>query len=168
MASVEGIIGQVNAYNGVVDILYNNAAINRPLRPIWDFSKAEWDDLMMVNFYSIAMLCAAFGPGMRDRGYGRIINLTSGISDFPALVTYGVSKAAVDKYTKDLAFELKGTGVLANYLDPGWLKTDLGGPQAPGEVDSVLPGALVPALLENDGLTGQLFRAQALRDAEFF
>jgi hypothetical protein len=49
--------------------------------------------------------------------------------------------------------------VLINLLDPGWLRTDLGGPNAPGAVESVLPGALVPALL-TDGTTGHFFRAQ--------
>jgi NAD(P)-dependent dehydrogenase (short-subunit alcohol dehydrogenase family) len=66
----------------------------------------------------------------------------------------------VDKYTRDLAAELRGTNVLVNTLDPGWLKTDLGGPNAPGEVESVLPGALVPALLEDYGPSGQFYAAQ--------
>jgi 3-oxoacyl-[acyl-carrier protein] reductase len=76
------------------------------------------------------------------------------------LVPYSVSKAAVDKFTCDLAAELRGTNVLVNYLDPGWLKTDLGGPNADNAVETVLPGALVPALLEDNGPTGQFFAAQ--------
>jgi len=66
----------------------------------------------------------------------------------------------VDKYSRDLAAELQGTNVLVNYLDPGWLKTDLGGPNAENEVETVLPGALVPALLEDHGPSGRLFAAQ--------
>jgi NAD(P)-dependent dehydrogenase (short-subunit alcohol dehydrogenase family) len=101
---------------------------------------------------------------MRQRGYGRIVNLTSGIRDTPNLTPYSVTKAAVDKYTRDLAAELRGSNVLANYLDPGWLRTELGGPQAPDPVEAVLPGALVPALLDDHGPSGQFFAAQALRD----
>ena len=61
------------------------------------------------------------------------------------------------------AFELRGSGVLVNYLDPGWLMTDMGGPNAQHPVETVLPGALVPALLEDDGPNGQFFAAQDYR-----
>ena len=60
----------------------------------------------------------------------------------------------------DLAFALKGANVLVNYLDPGWLKTDMGGPDAWEEVETVLPGALVPALLEDNGPSGRHYAAQ--------
>jgi NAD(P)-dependent dehydrogenase (short-subunit alcohol dehydrogenase family) len=96
---------------------------------------------------------------MVGRGWGRIINVTSGIADQPELIAYAVSKAAVDKFVYDTVGKLEGTGVLMNLLDPGWLRTDLGGPNAPNSVESVLPGALVPALI-NDGTAGKLFRAQ--------
>ena len=108
-------------------------------------------------------LCNAFGPEMVRRGYGRIINVTSGIKDTPNLAPYGLSKAAVDKYSRDLAAELKDSNVLVNYLDPGWLQNDLGGKDAMYPVEDVLPGALVPALLEDNGPSGQLFLAQDYR-----
>jgi NAD(P)-dependent dehydrogenase (short-subunit alcohol dehydrogenase family) len=101
---------------------------------------------------------------MRARGWGRIVNLTSGIDKTPQLAAYGSSKWAIDKWTDDLAAALAGTGVIVSRLDPGWLKTDLGGPNADHEPESVLPGALVPALLPDGSPGGQFFRAQDYRE----
>jgi NAD(P)-dependent dehydrogenase (short-subunit alcohol dehydrogenase family) len=161
--SVRSIIAQVLAKHDGIDILYNNAAIMNAWKPLWEITPDEWRAVFQVNLYAMVMLCNAFAPGMRERGYGRIVNLTSGIKDTPNLTPYSVSKAAVDKYTMDLAAELRGTGVLVNRLDPGWLKTDLGGPNADHEVATVLPGALVPALLDKDGPSGEFFSAQEYR-----
>ena len=163
---LEAIIRGVKEGPGVADILYNNAAIQSKWKPIWDFTKEEWLETFRVNLFAMITLCNAFAPGMKQRGYGRIINLTSGIKDIPQLVPYSVSKAAVDKYTCDLAAELRDTNVLVNYLDPGWLRTDLGGPNAENAVETVLPGALVPALLEDNGPTGRFYAAQDFKDLE--
>jgi len=143
-----------------IDILYNNAAIMAPYRSEWLTVTAE--DLRSsfeVNVISLIRICSALIPGMVARGWGRIINVSSGVANQPELTAYATSKAAVDKYVYDTAGHLKDKGVLMNLLDPGWLRTDLGGPQAPGSVESVLPGALMPALI-NDGTAGTLFRAQ--------
>jgi NAD(P)-dependent dehydrogenase (short-subunit alcohol dehydrogenase family) len=158
--SVESIIHAVKVGSPPVDILYNNAAFQNAWKPIWEIGQEEWLQSFQVNLFSMIALCNAFAPDMKMRGYGRIINLTSGIKDIPQLAPYSVSKAAVDKYSCDLAAELKGTNVLVNYLDPGWLKTDLGGPNAENEVETVLPGALVPALLEDNGPSGKFYAAQ--------
>ncbi|MGC9348946.1 MAG: SDR family NAD(P)-dependent oxidoreductase [Anaerolineae bacterium] len=163
---VQAVIDAVRADPGTLDVLYNNAAIQNSWREIWEITREEWLETFQINFFAIVQLCNAFAPGMKARGYGRIINLTSGIRDTPQLAPYSVSKAAVDKYTRDLAAELKGTNVLVNTLDPGWLKTDMGGPQAPGEVKSVLPGALVPALLADNGPSGRFYAAQDYRMLE--
>lgn len=159
-AGVAQLIEQAKAAPGPVDILYNNAAVMSKYESIFSINQAEWDRVFQINVWALIAICQAFAPGMRERGYGRIINLTSGIADQPNLAVYSVSKAAVDKYSRDLAAEFKGQNVLVNFLDPGWLQTDLGGPNAPGKVESVLPGALVPALLDNDGPTGRFFGAQ--------
>jgi NAD(P)-dependent dehydrogenase (short-subunit alcohol dehydrogenase family) len=162
-AGVEGLIAQVLAAHGGIDILYNNAAIQGGRKELWDISRDEWEKLFQVNLFAMVRLCAAFAPGMKARGYGRIVNLSSGIKGVPQLSPYSVSKAAVNKYTEDLACELQGSGVLANYLDPGWLKTDMAGPDAEFEVTTVLPGALKPVLLGDDGPSGIGFRAQDYR-----
>lgn len=156
LAVIDGVIRGP----GYVDILYNNAAISNTPTPIFGFTMDEWLKTFRVNLFAMIRLCNAFAPGMRERGYGRIVNLTSGIADQPDLAPYSVSKAAVDKYSRDLAFELKDANVLVNYIDPGWLKTDLGGSNAWHEVETVLPGALIPALLEDNGPTGRFYSAQ--------
>jgi len=143
-----------------IDILYNNAAIMTSYYSDWLSVPA--DDLRLsfeVNVTALIQICHTLIPGMVSRGWGRIINVTSGIADQPELIAYAVSKAAVDKFVFDTVGKLEGTGVLMNLLDPGWLRTDLGGPNAPNSVESVIPGALVPALI-NDGTAGKLFRAQ--------
>ena len=164
--NVEALIQEVKAGPGVVDILYNNAGFQNAWKPIWEITAEEWLQSFQVNLFAMISLCNAFAPGMKKRGYGRIINLTSGIKDIPQLAPYSVSKAAVDKYSRDLAAELRGTNVLVNYLDPGWLRTDLGGPNAENAVETVLPGALVPALLEDNGPSGRLYVAQDYKDLE--
>ena len=158
--SVEALIQQIKAGPGAVDILYNNAAIQNSWKPIWEISITEWMQSFQVNLFAMVTLCNAFAPEMKARGYGRIINLSSGIKDIPQLAPYSVSKAAVEKYSRDLAAELQGTNVLVNYLDPGWLKTDLGGPNAENAVETVLPGALAPALLDDFGPSGRFYAAQ--------
>jgi 3-oxoacyl-[acyl-carrier protein] reductase len=149
-----------------IDIVYNNAAIMAPYRQ--DCLSVPAEDFRVsfeVNVTTLIRVCHMLIPGMVERGWGRIINVTSGIRNQPELIAYAISKAAVDKFVTDTAGHFKDTGVLINLLDPGWLRTDMGGQYAPGSVESVLPGALVPALID-DGTTGELFRAQEWAEKE--
>lgn len=159
-SQVQQIIAQVKALNIPVDVLYNNAAIMSPYHTdYWNHSWEDWMSSFKVNVFAMWSLCAAFIPSMIDRGFGRVVNLTSGIKDQPELAPYGASKWAVNKLTDDIAVKLENTGVRINTLDPGWLRTDLGGPNAHHPVNAVLPGALAPALVANDGANGQFFSA---------
>jgi NAD(P)-dependent dehydrogenase (short-subunit alcohol dehydrogenase family) len=165
-AGITQVVDQAMAAPGPVDILYNNAAVQGKNKSILKIGQSDWDRVFQINVWALIKLCQAFAPGMRTRGYGRIINITSGIVDEPNQAVYSVSKAAVDKFSRDLAAEFKGENVLVNYLDPGWLQTDMGGPNAMYPVEEVLPGALVPALLEDNGPSGQFFAAQDFRYLE--
>jgi NAD(P)-dependent dehydrogenase (short-subunit alcohol dehydrogenase family) len=157
---VDALIMEVKNNRIRIDILYNNAAIMSTYRQdIWSHNFDDWMESFKVNVYAMYKLCAAFIPLMIDNGFGRVVNLTSGITHEPELAPYGVSKWAVNKLTDDLAIKLNNTNVRINTLDPGWLRTDLGGSYADYAVEAVLPGALAPVLIENDGANGQLFSA---------
>jgi NAD(P)-dependent dehydrogenase (short-subunit alcohol dehydrogenase family) len=158
-AQIEPLLDKVQAA-AQIDILYNNAAIQVAKQSaLWQTSSEDLRRSLEVNLVSLIRICDRLAPPMVARGWGRIINLTSGIVDQPEQTAYAVSKAGVDKFVRDFAPKLQGTGVQMNLLDPGWLRTDLGGPNAPGDPASVLPGALMPALLDN-GESGRFFRAQ--------
>lgn len=162
-ADVEKLISEVNEItDNHLDILYNNAAIMTEYQPLFEPTVKEYQDSFMVNTIVPAKLCDAFLPAMLKNDWGRIVNVTSGIENVPSLMPYSCSKAALDRYVRDMIPTLKGTNVLMNLMDPGWLRTDLGGPDAPNSPESVLPGALVPVLLEVNSGSGKLYKAQEL------
>ncbi|MEI6107823.1 MAG: SDR family oxidoreductase [Opitutae bacterium] len=159
-AQVDALLEAALQQAGQIDIVYNNAAIMTPYRAnIWEIPAEDFRTSFEVNVISLARICHRLVPLMLARKWGRVINLTSGIQEQPELTAYSISKAAVDKLVRDFVPKLAGTGVQMNLLDPGWLRTDLGGPKAPNDPSSVLPGALVPAVLDN-GESGRFFRAQ--------
>lgn len=160
---IRTFVEEAEGLSGGIDIVYNNAALMTPETPLFETPLADYEKSFQVNLFAVIQICAYFAPKMVSRGFGRIINVTSGIKDTPKLDAYSISKAALDKYTRDLAIELEGSGVLANMMDPGWCRTDLGGPDAFNDVSSVLPGALIPAMLgkeEPEAPKGMLFAAQ--------
>ena len=159
-AAVLRLADEVSSLCGTLDVLYNNAAVMTPYHEDYlTVVPADYEMSFRVNTIAPILLCNHFMPKMVAQGWGRIVNVTSGIKDQPELMAYAASKAALDKFVYDTAPKLKGTGVTMNLLDPGWLRTDLGGPNAPGAVESVLPGALV-SVLATDGLSGRWISAQ--------
>lgn len=154
------LIEQIQDLNISIDILYNNAAVMTTYQnDFWNHSWDNWLDSFKVNVIAMYSLCSAFIPKMIENGFGRVINTSSGIMNEPELAPYGASKWAVNKLTDDLAAKLEGTGVKINTLDPGWLRTDLGGQNADHPVEAVMPGALAPALIDNDGPNSKEFSA---------
>ena len=159
-AQVDAMLDAALRQAGQIDILYNNAAIMTLYRENpWAIPAEDFRKSFEANVISLARICHRLAPPMLARRWGRVVNLTSGIAEQPELSAYSISKAAVDKLVRDFVPRLAGSGVQMNLLDPGWLRTDLGGPKAPNDPSSVIPGALVPALLDN-GESGRFFRAQ--------
>ncbi len=150
-ADVDRLIREALAASGGIDVLYNNAAIMTPFRASFaDVTADDYRKSFEVNVIAPVRITHGLLPAMLAKRFGRIVQVTSGIREQPELMAYAASKAALDKFVRDTVIRLKDTGVTMNLLDPGWLRTDLGGPKAPNSVESVLPGALMPALVEND------------------
>lgn len=112
---------------GPVDILINSAGIVGPNKPLWDIDDSEWMQTFMVNVNGTFNLCRAFVPGMRDKGWGRIVNIASmsGKDGNPRMSAYSASKAAVIGLTKSLGKELAHDGVLVNAVAPAVIDTPM-------------------------------------------
>lgn len=113
---------------GPIDVLINNAGVNGPVGAVWEVDSADWWRTLEINLRSVFTCTYQVLPAMIARGQGRIINITSqaGVSRWPLVSAYSVSKAAVIKLTENLAVELKRTGVKAFSAHPGLLPIGLG------------------------------------------
>jgi NAD(P)-dependent dehydrogenase (short-subunit alcohol dehydrogenase family) len=139
-AAVQRVAGEI----GAVDILVNSAGIVGPNKPLWEVADDEWQQTFAVNVTGTFQLCKAFVPGMRDRGWGRIVNIASmaGKDGNPNLAAYSASKGAVIAMTKSLGKELATTGVLVNAIAPAVIDTPMNAKTAPdvlAHITSLIP-----------------------------
>src|SRR5581483_5415673 len=112
---------------GRLEILVNNAGINGPVTPVWDYPLDEWAKVIAINLGGVFNCCRVATPGMRSAGYGRIVNVASadGKEGIPGIAPYVASKHGVVGFTKSLARELAQSGVLVNCVAPVITETDL-------------------------------------------
>ncbi len=110
---------------GQIDILVNNAGVNGPTKPLVDYTLPEWDHVLAVDLTGVFLGCRAVIPHMRERNYGRIINVASiaGKEGNPGASPYGAAKAGVLGLTKGLARELCDAGVTVNCVTPALTET---------------------------------------------
>lgn len=160
MAQVEKMLAEIDEKGTQIDIILNNAGLQVTYRNEFLSTPAEdYETSFKINTIAPMMICYHFIGGMAERGFGRIVNTTSGINLEPQQAGYSASKAALDKVTADLGSVYQGTDVILSLADPGWCRTELGGPKAPNSPESALPGVLVGAFVD-DKKSGRLFRAQ--------
>jgi NAD(P)-dependent dehydrogenase (short-subunit alcohol dehydrogenase family) len=107
------------------------------------------------------MMCQAFMPSMVRRRYGRVVNVSSGAGQLSSMATYApaysISKAALNAVTVQLAGAVKGTGVLVNSVDPGWVRTRMGGSSAPRSVEQGAETIVWAATFGPKGASGRFF-----------
>jgi len=138
---------------GALDLLFNNAAvqIDGSVQGILAASEATFDAALAINLVGPYRLCRALLPALLAGREPRIVNVSSGAGNFESIRTLGIpsyrlSKWGLNGLTLLMAAELAGK-VAVNAFDPGWVKTDLGGPNAPGSPTESALGALAIATL---------------------
>src|SRR5262245_5071298 len=126
--AVEKLKAEVEQRWGGVSILINAAGVFGPIQLIKDSEPKRWVDTLAANLFGPYFTCRAFVGGMIQNGWGRIINFTSAAAlhpPGPLNSAYATSKVALNQFTRHLAAELAGTGVTANVLHPGDVKTEM-------------------------------------------
>ena len=110
---------------GQIDILINNAGIVTGMKAVQDLPVEEWDKIMATNVRGPYLLMRTILPGMIQRGFGRILNISAPIKHLPKASAYCASKCALDSLTKAVSYELKGLDILVNAVEPPFLDTEM-------------------------------------------
>jgi NAD(P)-dependent dehydrogenase (short-subunit alcohol dehydrogenase family) len=155
--SVTGCAQRLEDTGVAVDVLVNNAGVY-PTTPLLRVGEAGLAEALQVNAIGAWRTCRAFVPAMRARGWGRVVNVSTGYAHMggspPSAGAYGWSKTALNVLTRMVAAEA-GPGVLVNAADPGWVATRMGGAGAPTPVadgaDTVVWLATLPDGGPTDG-----------------
>jgi len=186
---VEAAAAEIERELGPIDILINNAAILGPLEPTATSDPAEWARAIEINVVGAYHCLRAVLPGMLDRGWGRIVNVSSGAATGSGILNasaYSTSKAALDMLTHAVAAEVAASGVTVNAVYPGIVDTAMQNQiraapverigAAPSErfhgfyergelQDASAPGRLIAALVASD-LHGEIVSNSNARAAE--
>lgn len=160
---IEALRDWVAETYGHLDVLVNNAAIN------YDSDQGAvgvaMDDVQRTfetNTLGAWQMAQAFLPLLRESTHGRIANVSSGSGSLAKMgggtPAYSVSKTALNALTRLLAGELRPDGILVNSVCPGWVRTDMGGSNAPRSVEEGAASVVWAATLPDDGPTGGFFR----------
>jgi len=134
--SVARVVNAVMERAGRIDILVNNAGIAGPPAPVWEQTDQNWQRNIAVNLTGVFNFCRAAVPHMRERGYGRIVNVASiaGKEGNPSMSPYSATKGAVIAFTKSLGKELATEGICVNAVAPSVIKTRILDQLTPVEV----------------------------------
>jgi NAD(P)-dependent dehydrogenase (short-subunit alcohol dehydrogenase family) len=162
-ASVDRALTEVESRFGRLDVLVNNAGIGNDFGQRGVEAELELvEQSLDTNLFGAWRLAKEAIPLMRRNGYGRIVNVSTGMAQLRDMnggsPGYRVSKTALNALTRILASELEGTDIKVNSVCPGWVRTDMGGAGAPRSVEEGADTAVWLATLPDDGPSGGFFR----------
>jgi len=162
-ASVDRMATFLEEEFGWLDVLVNNAGIaNDEGQRGVDADLDRVREALEANFLGAWRLCEVAVPLMQRGGYGRIVNVSTGMAALEDMgggsPGYRVSKTALNALTRILSSELRGSGILVNSVCPGWVQTDMGGSSASRPVEEGADSLVWAATLPNNGPTGGFFR----------
>jgi NAD(P)-dependent dehydrogenase (short-subunit alcohol dehydrogenase family) len=145
-------------------VLVNNAGImgGSHSTSVLDEDEKEFHTTLETNFFGALRVCQAVVPLMQQHGYGRVVNLSSGLGQLDEMgdgnAAYRVSKTALNALTRMVAKATEGQNILVNSMCPGWVRTDMGGANASRSVEKGAETAIWLALLPDGGPSGGFFR----------
>ncbi|PZO39375.1 MAG: short-chain dehydrogenase [Pseudanabaena frigida] len=169
VASVQELATWLQQTYGRVDILVNNAGVNPTMQPEEASLLTVDIETMLATFstnvLAVARITKALIPLMSANGYGRIVNVSTemaslssmGSDYYPLAPSYRLSKVGLNGLTALFAKELQGSNILINAYSPGWMKTDMGGSDAPFTADEGAETAVYLATLPDGGAQGKFF-----------
>lgn len=151
---------------GRLDILVNNAGVllddSQSDDSVFNLKISTLQKTLETNTFAPLVLCQALIPLMKEHNYGRVVNVSSGAGQLQDMNTgypsYRISKTALNAVTRIVANELKGTNILVNAVCPGWVKTDMGGENAPRTLEQGVDTIVWLATLPDNGPTSGFFR----------
>jgi NAD(P)-dependent dehydrogenase (short-subunit alcohol dehydrogenase family) len=163
---IEAFARRLDAEFGGADVLVNNAAILLSENDgVLDIPIEAFRASLETNAIGALRLCQLLVPGMRERRYGRVVNVTSNAGLLDGMggyaPAYSLSKAALNAVTRLMAYAGRGRNVLVNAVDPGWVRTDMGGGSAPRSVEQGADTIVWCATLADGGPSGGLFHDRA-------
>jgi NAD(P)-dependent dehydrogenase (short-subunit alcohol dehydrogenase family) len=139
-SSVQRALDETERRFSGIDILVNNAGITGPNTKLWDYPADEWRNVMAVNLDGPFLCSKAVVPSMRQRNYGRIVNIASvaGKDGNPNASAYSASKAALIAMTKSLGKELADTNIRVNCVTPAAVETPIFAQMTRAHIDFML------------------------------
>ena len=140
LAAVTQAVGKTLGMVPAIDVLVNNAGITGPNVRLWEYPAQDWRQVFAVNVDGTFHCCRAVVPHMRERNYGRIVNIASvaGKEGNPNASAYSASKAAVIALTKSLGKELADTAIRVNCVTPAAVRTPLFAQMTQAHIDYML------------------------------